>query len=184
MAKSKKRTINLLEPLGQPSDAWTAIYNWVLNVGRYMMLIIEIVVLAVFFSRFILDRKNNELTAQINDNVTILSNKQFRSQEVFFQNLQSLFSDINTIKKTQPINSTQVSTVLSSIPSTLRVESFSFENSRVSMNISGTDIDVIKNYEFSLRQNPQYGQVSFTVSRSGVNNKVYTVSLSFNILKS
>ncbi|HVX92561.1 MAG TPA: hypothetical protein VHA74_00415 [Candidatus Dojkabacteria bacterium] len=184
MPKTQKRTINLLEPIGQPSDAWTAIYNWVLNVGRYLMLSIEILVLAVFFSRFILDRQNNDLTNQINDNVTILSNQQFRNQEVFFQNLNSLFFDITTIKSQQPLNSNEISSVLSSIPSGLKVDNFTFDNNRISMNVSGTDITVIKNYEFSLRQNPQYGSVAFTVSRSGLNSSLYTVSISFNILNS
>ncbi len=184
MAKTKKKTINLLEPIGQPNDAWTAAYNWVLNIGRYMMLSVEILVLIVFFSRVFLDRQNNDLTGQINDNVTILSNSQFRNQEVFFQNLHSIFFDITTLKAIQPINSSLISSVLSSIPAGLTVENFTFDTNKVSMNVSGTDINVIKNYEFSLRQNPQYDQVAFTVSRSGLSTSVYTVSISFNILNS
>jgi len=52
MPKKISDSINLLQPLEAPEDAFAKIYDWILSVGRYLLVIVEIGVLAVFFSRF------------------------------------------------------------------------------------------------------------------------------------
>lgn len=178
---SERRTINLLDPMGPPSDAWTAAYNWVTKIGRYILVSIEIIVLVVFFARFFLDRINNDLTEEINDKVEILSNQTLREDELKYRNLHLIFSDINKLNEGQKINSTEVSAVLSNVPSNLSLDKFAFTAGRFSLTLLSTDFEAIKDYEFSLRQNPKYSDVSLTVSKSGQTSSEIEVAVSFTL---
>jgi hypothetical protein len=180
----KQQGINLLDPINPPKDIWTTIYTWVFKVGRYLLVSIEIILLGVFFARFVLDEVNNKLTKSINDKVGVLSNKEFRAEEIRFRNLGNLFLDINNLRVNQPINSEIISEVTSGIPYSLTLKSFSYNSNRVSLSIISTDLTAVKNYEFSLRQNPKYSNVSITINKNGTNNSLLNVTISFNITTS
>lgn len=180
-AKIKRRTINLLEPIGVPADTWTAIYAWVFNVGRYLMLAIEIIVLVVFFSRFVLDKQNHDLTEEINDKAFLLSNQNFRLEEVRYKNTHLVLNDIYRLSNGQPLNSEDIALLLSSVPSGLTLDKFSYNNGRVSLTVIGSNIATIRDYEFSLRQNTNYENVTFTVSKAGSNKVDYDVVISLSI---
>ncbi|MBI2357276.1 hypothetical protein HYV12_04465 [Candidatus Dojkabacteria bacterium] len=181
-SKVNRRTINLLEPIGTPSDTWSVIYNWVFNVGRYLMLSIEVIVLVVFFSRFILDKQNHDLTEEINDKAFILSNESLRNQEIKFRNTQLLLNDITKLSNNQLLNSEEISLLLSSIPEELTLDKFSFSGTKISLFLTGDEIKDIRDYEFSLRQDTRYKDVSVTVSKSGANQTVYDVGVSFSLI--
>lgn len=178
--KTIKNTINLLDPIGSPNDAWTVAYEWVFKVGRYLLVVIEVLVLGVFFARFVLDKKNNDLTEEINDKVEILSNETFKNNEVLFGNLHMLFNDIQTLDEDQPKYSQEVATIISSIPDGLTLEGFSFSTKRVTLSLIGSDFGIIKDYEFSLRQNTsKYSEVLFNISKSGREGVDIEVGVSF-----
>ncbi len=181
MSKASRKTINLLEPLGQPSDAWTAIYNWVLRIGRYLLVSVEVIVLAVFFARFILDRRNNDLTEEINDKVDLLSDQTLREEEIKYRNLQVLFGDVDKIRKAQTISSSEVAAVISGIPNAIRLDNFTYNKGRITLTLKSSNFNTVRDYEFSLRQNPRYSDVNFTVSKSGSSGSEIEVSTSFII---
>lgn len=179
---SKRSSIDLLNPINPPSDLWTSIYNWVFKVGRYILVGVEAALLIAFFSRFVLDEINNDLTKEINDKVTLLSNSEFRSQEVKFQNIHSLLADVREISKKQEINSGIIAQLTSSIPGTLQLQNFSFNSGKVTMTIKSTSIKAVKDYEFSLRQNSKYKDVLVTLSKTGIKSDEIDVTISFTIV--
>lgn len=181
---TKKRTIDLLNPINPPADIWTNIYNWVFKVGRYILVGVEAMLLIVFFSRFVMDEINNDLTKDINDKVSLLSNSEFRSREIKYRNINTLLLDVRDLEKKQIINSTLVAEIVSGVPSTLTLETFSFNNDKVSMNINTTSIKSVKDYEFSLRQNNKIKDVVVTLSKTGNTGSDLDVSITFNIVRS
>lgn len=181
---AKKRTIDLLNPINPPADIWTNIYNWVFKVGRYILVGVEAMLLVVFFSRFVMDEINNDLTKDINDKVTLLSNGEFRSREIKYRNIHTLLLDVKDLEKKQVINSTLVAEIVSGVPSSLTLETFSFNNDKVSMNINTTTIKSVKDYEFSLRQNNKIKDVVVTLSKTGNTGSELDVSITFNIVRS
>lgn len=180
---SKRKSIDLLNPINPPSDLWTSIYNWVFKIGRYILVGVEALLLIAFFSRFVLDEVNNDLTKEINDKVNIISNPEFRSKEIKFQNIHTLLQDVQVISKKQDINSEIVAQVTSGVPDTLVMENFSFNNNKVSMNIKTTNIKSIKDYEFSLRQNNLYKDIIVTISKTSTKTDELDVKISFLISK-
>jgi len=178
---NRRNTINLLDPIGVPSDTWTSLYNWVFRVGRYLLLSIEIVVLTVFFARFFQDKKNNDLTEEINDKVQILSNQTFRADEIRYGNLHLLFNDVLKLEEIQEINSSEIAQITSGIPAELTLDKFTYNKKKVSMVLLSSSLDKVKDYEFSLRQNPKYSNISVTLSKSGNNESEILLSVSFSL---
>ena len=59
MAISKKqpKAINLLDPVYSPHDTFSKAYDWMVNIGKYLLIFVEIIVLGVFFrDLFLIDR--------------------------------------------------------------------------------------------------------------------------------
>lgn len=162
-SKKEPQSINFLEPVYSPTDIWSKAYIWLTDVGKYLLIGVEIIVLGVFFSRFILDRKNNDLTEEINDKVALLSNESWKQKDVLFGNYQALLTDVRKVRENQTINSTIISDLISGIPSLLSLDSFSFTEDRVFLSLTSTSFETVKNYETALKNNPDYKDVTFNI---------------------
>jgi hypothetical protein len=181
MASKVPKSINLLDPVTTPGDLWSGLYDWVFSVGKYLLVTVQVVVLAVFFSRFIFDKKNNDLTDDINDQVDALEDPFFRSREIKYLNLHDLLEDIDILEEYQITNAEEIGGLLSSIPQELRLEQFAFNDGGVNMSFSSDNEDAIKLYERQLDENPLYGNVSVSFSQSGNTNDV-SFAVIFSIL--
>ena len=103
------KSVNFLDAIYSPNDIFANAYIWLVEIGKYLLIAVQVVVLATFFWRFFVDRKNNDLTEEINNKVVLLSNESWRKNAILFDNYQTLLGDINTINNEQEINSTKVS---------------------------------------------------------------------------
>ena len=164
-SKKQPQSIDFLQPVYSPTDLWSNAYLWLTNIGKYLLIAVEIVVLGVFFSRFILDKKNNDLTEDVNANVTLLSNDSWQKNAALFENYQYLLSDINIVNEKQDINSTEISELTSGIPSSLHLSSFSYSENKVSLRLTSNSLNAIKDYESSLKNNPGYADVVFNIDK-------------------
>lgn len=180
----KKRTIDFLNPINPPTDIWTSIYNWVFKIGRYILVGIESLLLLVFFSRFVLDEKNNDLTKEINDKVDILSNTEFKNQEILFRNTHLLLTDVNDVSKKQSLNSKTISEVTSAIPNALKLERFTFNSNKVSLYLTTNALKSIKDYEYSLRQNDKFDDIIVNINKDDTSNQQIEVNVTFVIKES
>ncbi|MHC1716574.1 MAG: hypothetical protein AB9915_01580 [Candidatus Dojkabacteria bacterium] len=181
MLKTEKqpKSINFLEAVYSPNDIWSNAYIWLTEVGKYLLIFVEVIVLGVFFSRFILDRKNNDLTEQVNSQVILLSNDTWRKNSILFENYQTLFSDIRKIRMEQDINSIIISELISGVPSSLNLESLSYNEKRVSFQIRASSLEAVKNYESALKSNPDYYDVKFSINKDSTEISV-VVSFALN----
>ncbi|MDD4382185.1 MAG: hypothetical protein PHE21_02475 [Candidatus Dojkabacteria bacterium] len=176
LIKSDKqpKSIDFLQPVYSPTDIWSNAYLWLTEVGKYLLIAVEVVVLAVFFSRFILDKKNNDLTEEVNNKIVLLSNDSWKRNSILFSNYQALLSDVIKIREGQDINSSTVSELINGVPSSLKIETFSFTAQRVSFYLSSNSLESVKNYETALKNNPDYKDVKFSINkeRSELNIRV------------
>ena len=170
MLKSEKqpKSINFLEPVYAPNDIWSNAYIWLVEVGKYLLILVELIVLGVFFSRFVLDKKNNDLTEEINNKIVLLSNENWKKNASLFSNYQVLFADAKKVREGQEINSTTISELLSGVPSSLTLENIAYSNEgKVSINIRSVNLETVKNYESALKNNPDYYDVRFNITKDG-----------------
>jgi hypothetical protein len=172
------KSINFLNPVDNPTNVWAHAYDWMFQIGKYMLIIVEIIALGVFISRFILDEKNNDLTKDINNQVAILSGGSWKQDSITYENIQALLVDIDRIGDGQKKNSTVINEVRNGIPSTLKVLSFSFSNGRFAINLETTNFKALKDYESALKNNGNYQGVVFRVTKNG---SVYEISVNFSV---
>ena len=178
MFDKERQSINFLNPIITSSDVWGNAYAWLFNIGKYLLVTVEVIVLGVFFARFILDKQNNDLTESVNDKVVLLSNEAWIQNTVKFENFQRLVVDVSKIRENQGLKSSTVSEILSGIPSALHLENFSLTGNKASLHILATSLGTIKNYEFALKQNISYKEVMFNITKKA---ETYEVRVSFKI---
>lgn len=183
MAKEVPQSINLLTPVNTPEDTWERLYDWLFSFGRFILIGVLVVVLAVFLVRFQVGRRSNDLTRDVNSLSATLSSDFFRSNEIKYNNWHTLFADLNRISDEQVINSTQVASVIESVPSDVELLDISYTSGRFSLNCVANDFQAIQRYESLLKKNPNYDQDTLRVNlnKSGnVGNKI-EFSLGFNV---
>ena len=163
--EKQPKSINFLDTLYDPSDVWSNAYIWLISIGKYLLIGVQIIVLGVFFSRFVLDRKNNDLTEEINNKVVLLSNDTWKRNAFLFENYQILLRDIKSIREGQTINSLQIRELISGVPDSLVLEGLSFSEKRVSLRLSSNNLNSVKDYESALKNNPMYKDVKFSITK-------------------
>ena len=180
MSNKLPKSINLLEPITAPGDFMSGLYTWIFTVGKYLLVVVQVVVLAVFFSRFIFDKTNNDLTDNINDQVESLESPFFKQGEIRYNNLHSILSDIRLLQENQLQNAGQIGSVLSTIPSELLLEKFSYNEGSVTLNFKSTDPDAISKFERQLNANPLYEDVRVSITQKGTGSDIeFVVTFKF-----
>jgi len=181
MADKTPQSINLLEPVLEPDDSWTKIYNWISSTGRLLLIMVAMLVVGVFFSRFILDKENNDLTDEINSNISdVLENQVIRQEEIKYRNIHTFLTDIVTIRDNQKINSTKIASILDTIPSNFSLKSFSFSNSTAMLILEAGTLEEVGIYTSDLNSNPRFSEVTSTVTKEA-SSGIIEFSVSFNV---
>jgi len=65
---TKQRIFNLLKPYVPPSSSWDRVYDWLLNRARIIMVFAEIIVVAAFVGKVVVDVQAKNLTEQVESN--------------------------------------------------------------------------------------------------------------------
>lgn len=181
MARNKQpKSINLLQPVYSPTDVVSTVYVWLTTIGKYLLIVVELVVLAVFFSRFILDERNNDLTEEINSQIALLNDATWKQNNRVYTNYQTILSDIEIVRMGQRMNSEVVSEVTSSIPATITLRTFSLNGDRVSLTLTALNLDDIRVYETALKSSSRYSDVTFNITKEDGEIKV---AVTFNIVR-
>ncbi len=181
MAKKLPSSINLLEPVNAPDDIWESLYFWVFNVGKYIFVFVELIVLIVFMARFTVDKSNNDLTREINSLVEKLSTDYYKSLERKAVNLHSLLGDIETLSSDQELNSKTISSVLDSIPSYIQMLNFSYRDNNVNIRFTTVDLESFQRFEDLIEKNQAYKNITFSVTRSE-GSPVFEGNVSFTVV--
>lgn len=71
------------------------LYKWVINVGKIIILVAQIIAMSALFYRFTLDRQITDLHDRIKTKETIVKNQAEKEQE--YRNLQKRLADIKII---------------------------------------------------------------------------------------
>jgi hypothetical protein len=163
MRKKRTKSVNLLSPVQPPEDVFTIFYNWILTAGKILLISIQIVVIVVFVVRLYLDRANNDLTREINDNIAVLSRPEIKDEEELYRRVQFLFKDITLLDQNQERNAKRIVSILDSIPSYIILEKFSFNNYRVTGDFIAHSFEDVRAYENFLKQSPNYYDVRLSL---------------------
>ena len=85
--KQVKLDIDLLKPQSEPKKIAVRLFHWILAAGRYLIIFVEILVLAAFVSRFKLDNDISENQDEIDEKIPFVQS--FKKNEDIIRKFQS-----------------------------------------------------------------------------------------------
>ena len=109
-----KKEISLLPDEENPDALSARIFRWLTTVGRYIIVLTELIVICAFLSRFWLDRMNSDLSEVIRQQEAILDST--GSFETQYSQLQQRLSVIKGFYQNQPEYQSKVQTLTDSTP--------------------------------------------------------------------
>ncbi len=119
-----KKQISLLADAPFDLTLQGRIVNWLTTWGRAILVLVEVVVIGAFFSRFWLDRKNSDLSDDIRQKRAILeSTLEFEND---FRSLQKRFLEADVALAKEEDLFLPVEVVARSLPSGVTLKKFSF----------------------------------------------------------
>src|SRR3989344_8107024 len=98
-ARKKKTSINLIIKEKTQENLSGQFLNWALTYGRYIIIVIQIVVLSVFFMRFKLDRDRTDLKESVSQKKGLVESISDMEKEI--NRVHKRLSDIKIITKNQ-----------------------------------------------------------------------------------
>ncbi|MEA3357123.1 MAG: hypothetical protein U9Q67_01695 [Patescibacteria group bacterium] len=170
MAKQLPKAVNLLESSELPQTAWDKVYYWIFAIGRYLIVAVEVIVLAVFVFRFVYDRRNNDLIDSINAKVELLNEQRNFEQEV--RTVQMTLASISQMIEERSELSSKFDDVLDNIPAAIEIESFTINQNRVDLECFAPSYSDIEKLEKNFKSSDDYESVLVSLSRSGVDHDI------------
>lgn len=176
MGKRLPNSINLIETINAPGDTFTIFYEWTFTIGKYLLVFVQVIVIVVFVVRLTVDRINNDLTSDINNQVDLLLEADIRQNEKRYRTFQTLFHDLDYLEENQVKHARTIVSILDSVPSDITLETYVFTNKRISSNFVTNSLGNIQRYENFLKQNPEYSNVRINLEIVDDENYKFTAN--------
>lgn len=158
--------LNLLYPQSETQKLPVRFLTWLINYGRFIVIFVEILVVATFLARFKFDSDLADLKDEIKSNVPYLES--LSSDEVLIKQTQS---KIGFVKKTYQIapNWTDFSLKFASlVPSGVKLTTFNWQHLETTSSLnfklsaSATTNNDLSAFMASLRDEPSFKNIQLT----------------------
>ncbi len=167
---------NLLQN-NEPPDAWDKVYDWITNVGRVIVIVVELVVVGSFFVRIVVDTQTKNLAEQEKQLSQTLSSLQgneskFREQQEKFKVYKDLWNGAKDY-------ATVITEINSILPQSIRDLSINVAPQNISIKGVATGSD-LKSLEEKLRASKSFSRVTIPQleGNSGVDlNSTYNINI-------
>lgn len=120
-------SVNLLHPKEVPAKLPERFLKWLINYGRFIVIVVEIVVVASFIARFKYDADLDELKRKINLDLPYVEG--LSTDEALIKQTQLRLSTINNSYNNSPEWVNTLSKINSLIPLNIKFSTFVIENS-------------------------------------------------------
>jgi hypothetical protein len=186
---ANKKELSLLPDADNPNSFSARVLKWLTTVGRWIIVLTELVVIVAFISRFWLDRKNSDLSEIIRQRQAILASTQ--DFEAEFNSFQKRLTYIRNFYENQPAYDEKIDILVKSTPVDLTYKSISIKQDEKTSDITisasliafneKSIIDFIKN----LKLNPKIDTININniEKKSNENNYSISVTTIFKMVK-
>ncbi len=163
MPKAKKLFLNidLLKPQSEPQKLLVQAVKWALSAGRFLIIFVEIIVLAAFLARFKLDTDIADNKDVINQQLPFL--EALKGDESLIRQTQSQLATLKDLKASR-INFVNIMDKVSAqTPSGVTISTLSIENgAKLGLKITGKaqNNDQLSTLLFGLRSDPFFSEVN------------------------
>jgi hypothetical protein len=176
-----KKELSLLPESENPRSFGARLFKWITTTGRVTIIITELIVVAVFISRFWLDNKNSNLSETVREKQAILqSTVPFETE---FTKLQKRLSYIKSFYSSQTDFSSSINSLILSTPTDLFYDQLSiYPDEKTKATIINASLiaykeESIVSFITNLMLNPDINQVDITKIEKKEKENQYSVSL-------
>ncbi len=136
-----KLKLDLLKPESEPKRVAVKLFGWLLSSGRFLIIAVEILVLAAFLVRFKLDADLASTKEAIDQQVPYIES--LASDEALIRQTQFQLATIKAVKQNSLDLNKVIQTVASETPSGVTIKTIHTEGSpgKTSIRITATAID-------------------------------------------
>jgi len=177
-----KKEISLLPEAENPNSFSARIFKWLTTVGRWVIVVTELIVVGAFLSRFWLDRKNADLSEVIRQQEAILQSTQ--DFEIEFNSLQKRLKIISDFYEKQPQYKQQAYILVDSTPTDLIYNNITLNHdSKTNETTANASLiafqeDSIVNFITNLMLNPDIASVNINQIKKEARENNYLISIS------
>ncbi len=148
-------SINLIK---SKVNIFDEILKWALSIGRFLVILTELIAFSAFIYRFTLDRTLIDLHEKINQEQAIVAS--LKDKEEIYRNLQGRITDASTITKSGSRNVKILSDVAQLTPSEITFNSFTIENNQIDIDSDVLSISSLTSFLALLRDYSESSSVS------------------------
>lgn len=150
--KRKAPSINLLPSDEGDSSLVSRVIRWILGTFRVLVIMVELVVILGFLSRFYLDSRNSDLTDEINQKKALLES--YLPFEQDFKNTQKRLAIFSNYAYGQPLFEDYMTQITSHLPSDLQLTRVTRTGPNITIVVVGRSEQSIANYTAQLQSEP------------------------------
>lgn len=180
-----KKEISLLPEAENPNSFSALFFKWITTVGRWVIVVTELIVIIAFVSRFWLDRRNSDISEVVRQQQSILdSTKYFESE---FTSFQERLKTIREAYANQPEYDKYLLSLIKSTPPDLVYDSISTKQDSdnkitTTASLISSNEDSIVNFISNLMLNPDIKTVDINKieKKPKENNYTILISIVFN----
>lgn len=173
--------LNLLKPQGEPQKIIVKLIGWSLSIGRYIVIFVEILVLAAFLSRFKLDADIQTAKEQIDNQLPFLDS--LKSDETLIRQTQLQLANIKSIKQESPDYGLVLKKISDQTPNGVTLENLTVEKTagklNISMNGTAQNNNELTTFVLGLKGDPSF--VDVNVTNAGLEQNLIHFSLTTSI---
>lgn len=181
MYMAVKKEISLLPQAENPNSFTARFFKWLTTVGRWVIVVTELIVVIAFISRFWLDRKNSDLSEIVRQQQAIIdSTKYFQAEYASFQQrletIKNYYSD-------QPEYHRFLDSLIKSTPNDLIYDNLAIQKDEELKKVTATASilayreDSIVDFISNLMLNPNIDTVEITKIEKKAKENTYSLSI-------
>lgn len=158
--------VNLLVQKGQALKLEVRLMKWILASGRFIVVIVEIIVITAFIYRYKLDTDLADLQERINEQVPYI--KSLKNDELALKQVQFQLSTIRQTRSESPDFVDTLNKIASLTPRSIRLTNITFEvaepPTKAAFTINGQTPSNLELSAFinALKQDPQFSDINLS----------------------
>jgi len=156
----KSTQINLLSQDEFSSTPLGQISTWALSIGRWIVVITELIVIVAFLARFKLDRDIANLSDEINQKQAII--KAYAPFEKKFRETQTRLQVVNQALTQQYNYNSILGEINKSLPNDVVLSSINLDNTELEIKATALTEPGMAGMEATLKQSPLFKRVTLT----------------------
>ncbi len=168
MAKNTKDRlhVDILRPLGERTSLLARSIHWVTTTGRYIVIVVEMIVIVAFLSRFKLDADLAALQDPINRQVAFIQS--LKKQEDLIRQTQFQLQSVNQIQAQVPNYTAHIAKIAQLTPQTIKLANVDFDQTqsfpKTDLTISGQSPSTIELSAFMrvLQKEADFEEITLT----------------------